>query len=84
MSKIGQLSAIKHLRIAAQGPLYDNDNAHDLCARALLELADRLEALEARMDGPTPTTQHTYSLRPPLGDWQHQAIAQGPKQRSDP
>ena len=46
MSKIGQLSAIKHLRIAAQGPLYDNDNAHDLCARALLELADRLEALE--------------------------------------
>jgi len=56
----------------------------DLYGRALLELADRLEALEARMDGPTPTTQHTYSLRPPLGDWQHQAIAQGPKQRSDP
>ena len=69
-------------RIRAICPLNLNDLPD--VGKALLELADRLEALEARMDGPTPTTQHTYSLRPPLGDWQHQAIAQGPKQRSDP
>ena len=59
MSKIGQLSAIKHLRIAAQGPLYDNDNAHDLCARALLELADRLDALEHNLSAMLPRPRTT-------------------------
>jgi len=61
------MTALEELRTRLASP-HNLTGANDrLFAAALLELAARLDALEARMDGPTPTIRHDYSLRPALG-----------------